>query len=299
MKRFAVEAGLVVAWSSGFIGARLASESAPVFLVLFWRFLLVAVVLLPFVIVALRRGLSLRQVGLHCLLGALAMFAFLATGIKAIDLGVAAGTAALVAALQPLATAALAGPALGEAVSRRQWLGLGLGFVGVALAVGDATTGAPLWAYGLALLGVLCLVAATLLAKRAPPDTALLPALGIQSAVTALLFAPLAFVEGSLVPLPDWNFAAAVAWFIVFSTIGGYGLYWLCLRLTTASRVSSLIYLTPPVTMLWAWAMFGESLTEGAVAGFGLCLLGVWLARQPAPRALAPLQTTSDCSSGR
>lgn len=299
MKRFAAEAGLVVAWSSGFIGARLAADSSPVFLVLFWRFLLVALLLSPFVVQALRRGLSGRQLALHLLLGALAMFAFLASGIKAIDLGVAAGTAALLCALQPLATAALAGPLLGERVSRRQWLGLALGFAGVLLAVGDATTGAPLWAYGLALLGMLCLVAATLVAKRAAPDTALLPALGLQSAVTALLFAPLAWLEGSLTPLPDWNFAAAVAWFIVFSTMGGYGLYWLCLRLTTASRVSSLIYLTPPVTMLWAWAMFGELLTLGAVAGFLLCLLGVWLARQPSLRPLPALQTTSDCSSGR
>ncbi|MGO1077512.1 hypothetical protein [Inquilinus sp. CA228] len=41
------------------------------------------------------------------------------------------------------------------------------------------------------------------------------------------------------------QFAAAVAWFIVFSTIIGYGLYWLCLQRSTATRIGSLIYLTP------------------------------------------------------
>ncbi|HIP79671.1 MAG TPA: EamA/RhaT family transporter, partial [Kiloniellaceae bacterium] len=75
-------------------------------------------------------------------------------------------------------------------------------------------------------------------------------------------------------------FALAVAWFILFSTLGGYGLYWLCLRRTTATRVASLIYLTPPVTMVWAWAMFGEALTLAGIAGFALCLLGVSLAAQ-------------------
>ena len=49
----------------------------------------------------------------------------------------------------------------------------------------------------------------------------------------------------------DLRFIAAVAWFILFSTIGGYGLYWLCLRRSSATRVGSLIYLTPPVTMIW------------------------------------------------
>src|SRR5581483_8969913 len=43
--------------------------------------------------------------------------------------------AALIGGLQPLVTAALAGPLLGERVTARQWLGIALGFGGVALVV--------------------------------------------------------------------------------------------------------------------------------------------------------------------
>lgn len=58
------------------------------------------------------------------MIGSLAMFRYLASVIVAIDLGVPPGTAALGAALQPLATAALAGVVLNEAVSARPWIGV-------------------------------------------------------------------------------------------------------------------------------------------------------------------------------
>lgn len=274
-----LEAGLIVAWSSGFIGARLAADTASIFLVLFWRFVAVSVLLAPSVLGAQRNGLGYRSVGVQVLLGALAMFGYLALGVAAIDRGVPLGTAALISALQPLATAACVSPVLGERVQGRQWLGLVIGFCGVAVAVSGSVGAAPLWAYVLSLLSMASLVVATLLAKALPNTMPVLPALGIQSATTALLFAPLAMLQGGLSPRVDPQFLAAVAWFVLFSTVLAYGLYWICLRRSTATRVGSLIYLTPPVTMVWAWAMFGEALSPAALIGFTICLLGVRLGR--------------------
>ena len=42
----------VLSWSSGFIGARLGTEEAGAINLLFWRFLLVSICLLPFVVLA-------------------------------------------------------------------------------------------------------------------------------------------------------------------------------------------------------------------------------------------------------
>jgi len=123
------------------------------------------------------------------------------------------------------------------------------------------------------------LVAATLFAKAVLDDAPLALALGMQSAVAALLFAPLAAWEGSLLPAYDTHFVASVIWFILFSTIGAYGLYWICLRRATATRVSSLIYLTPPVTILWAWLMFGDAILPSTLFGFAICMMGVLLTR--------------------
>lgn len=275
----ALEVGLIVAWSSGFIGARLAADAGTVFLVLFWRFVIVSLVLLPLLIRAARRGLTAKSLILQSMLGIFAMFGYLALGIKAIDLGVPAGTAALISALQPVATAALAGFILHERVNRLQWTGLILGLAGVSLAVGGSLGEAPLLAYILSAASTLSLVIATIAAKAMPDSTPLLPSLAIQSLVAAVLFAPLALLEGGMAPVLDLRFIAAVAWFILFSTIGGYGLYWLCLRRSSATRVGSLIYLTPPVTMIWGWLMFSETITIAAVIGFFICMTGVFLTR--------------------
>ncbi|WP_422368316.1 DMT family transporter [Pelagibius sp.] len=275
-----LEAAMVVAWSSGFIGGKLSADTPGVFLVLFWRFLIASLLLAPFTVQALRKGLSASQFCRQAIIGFFGMTVYLAAGLKGIELGVPAGLAALIGALQPMATAALAGPLLGELVGRRQWFGLLLGFAGVALAVGGSSGDAPVWAYGLCLLGMASLVGATLYAKTPGDSTAPLPALAIHCLVATPVFLILTLSEGNFVPPLDRDFLFAVAWFIVFSTLGGYGLYWLCLKRTTATRVSSLIYLTPPVTMIWAWAMFGEALSPAGWAGFALCLLGVALANR-------------------
>lgn len=44
------------------------------------------------------------------------------------------------------------------------------------------------------------------------------------------------------------------------------------------ARITSVIYLSPPVTMLWASAMFGEPLTLVMLAGLAVAFVGVWLA---------------------
>lgn len=288
----ALEMGLVIAWSSGFIGARLAADTTSIYQVLFWRFALVTLVLAPFVVLQVRKGVTARDVAIQALLGVLAMFAYLALGVKSIALGVPTGTAALISALQPLMTAALAGPLLGELVRSRQWTGLALGFCGVVLAVSGEAGRAPTLAYGLSFGATVALVVATLIAKALNSAVSLVAGLGIQSAVTALLFAPLAVGDGGLIPTVTGQFAAAVAWFIVFSTLIGYGLYWLCLQRSTATRIGSLIYLTPPVTMIWGWAMFGEPLHPVAVGALALCAAGVYLARQPQPASASPSSAT-------
>ncbi|RIA55227.1 DMT family transporter [Dichotomicrobium thermohalophilum] len=286
----AFEVGLVICWSSGFIGGLLASETSSIYLVLFWRFLLLALLLLPFTVLALTR-LDRRQLTVQTGVGLLGMFGYTASVISAIKFGVPAGTVALIAALQPLAAAALAGTVLSEIVSPRQWLGLGVGFFGVFLAVSGAVDAAPVWAYALAFLSMLCLVVATLVAKAQSCPVPVLSSLTIQCAVSAVLYLPLAIAAGeSVLPEANWSFVYAVAWFILFSTLGGFGLYWATLRRTSATRVSSLIYLTPPVTAIWAWAMFGQPLTLGAALGFVICLLGVHLSKGMGSRPAAPIR---------
>lgn len=47
------------------------------------------------------------------------------------------------------------------------------------------------------------------------------------------------------------------------------------LRLFPAALISSTIYLSPPVTMLWSWALFAEPVTWPMAIGVAVTLLGV------------------------
>src|SRR5690606_22122923 len=114
-------AGFVLMWSSGFVGAELGTLTATAATVLTWRFVASAVVLVTV------RGLCggplprHRDVGVQVVVGLLGQGGYLAGVVGAVQLGVPPGTAALVAALQPLAAGVLAGPVLRERVTPRQW----------------------------------------------------------------------------------------------------------------------------------------------------------------------------------
>lgn len=282
-----LEAGLIVCWSSGFIGAVLASNTSSVFLVLLWRFVLASAILAPFLIPYLNRRFR-RAIALQALVGGFAMFGYLATGVKAIDVGVPTGTAAMISSLQPLATAVLAGAVLHETVKRSQWIGLCFGLAGVAMAVGGGIGLASLSGFALSFISMLCIVVASLITKRSSQYLPLLPTLAVQTIVSAVLFLGVALMEGSARPEANREFWFAVLWFVLFSTIGAYGFYWLCLRQMRATHVASLIYLTPPVIMIWAWLMFGEEIQPLAVVGFLICIVGVGLARNSGGKQRKP-----------
>ncbi|WP_017582989.1 DMT family transporter [Nocardiopsis valliformis] len=281
---FLLAAGLVVMWSSGFVGAELGTGYAPATTLLAWRFLIVGGLL---VVWCLWRGMRMggRDLALHAGIGALAQAGYLYGVVAAAEAGVAAGTNALVAALQPMVAAALALPLLGERVRGRQVLGLAVGLAGVGLVVGSDLLhpgAAPWWAYALPFGAMLSLVAATLVERRTRPGGNVLEALAVQCGVSAVLFTALAGATGTLTPPAGPGFWGAVAWVVVLSTLGGYGLYWANLARTSVARVSALLYLTPPTTLVWTWVMFGAPVGADAVAGMGVCVLAVWLVRSPA-----------------
>lgn len=270
----------MLSWSSGFIGARFSLDYAPPLLVVFWRCVLVTLVLFPFVARNLRRtsaAVLLKNAGI----GLLAMAGYLAGITQGIALGVPAGLAALFADLLPMGLALLAAGVLGQRLAWPVWAGLVIGLVGAALVTHGALAwgDAPLWAYALPLLGMLSLAVATLWQKHLPPSQSLglLPNLWLQCCVSGFAFALVEGLQGSLAPIPSTGFILSVLWTAGLSTIGGYGLYWLCLRRASATRVASVLYLSPPVTMLWAWAMFNEPLSWQMVSGMAVSGIGIWM----------------------
>ncbi|MBD2893732.1 hypothetical protein amrb99_26540 [Actinomadura sp. RB99] len=288
----------VVTWSSGFIGAQLGAGAAPASTLLAWRFIVAGGLLLAWA--AWRRPrIPRRDLVLHLIIGALGQGGYLYGVFAAAEHGVSAGVDNLITALQPLLAAVLAVPVLGERITRRQLAGFAAGLGGVALVVGgDLRGGAPPWAYALPLAATLCLVGATLLERRTRPSIGLVDALTVQAGISALLFTALAGATGDLAPPADPAFWTAVAVLVVMAMFGGYGLYWVNVRRSGVGRASALLYLTPPATMLGAWALFGSTLAPLSLAGVLACAAAVAVVLR-APAAGARRSGDGRRASGR
>lgn len=267
---------LVVTWSSGFVGAELSTRAGAAPLsVLAWRFVLLTGGLLLVAAIARVPLSSWRAWRRQTLLGALCQAGYLVCIFEGVSRGVHGGTAALIAALQPLLVATVAGRLLGERSTGAMWGGMLLGLAGVAIVVsGDLhATGAPAWAYVLPTLGMLSLTVGTVLARRINPPETLLQTITMQSAVTAVLTMAAALVAGQAGPPKNVDAWLAVLWLIVLPSLGGYVMYVFVNKTAGATVVSTLLYLTPPTTMLWVFVMFGQPIT--LVAGLGLVVSAV------------------------
>ena len=284
---------LVVTWSSGFVGAELGSRAHAVPLTLLgWRFTLLAVLLVVVALVLRTPWPSWRAWRRQAALALLCQAAYLLLVFEGVTHGAPGGTAALIASLQPLLVATVAGSLLGEHSTPRMWVGMSLGLLGVAVVVsGDlGVADAPLWAYLLPTAGMLCLAGGTVLGQRIRPPESLLQTICMQAVVTAVLLMGLAGAVGEASPPAAVDFWLAVVWLIVLASLGGYVMYVFVAARQGATDVSTLLFLTPPTTMFWVYLMFGTQVTAAALAGLAVSGVGVWLTlgRRRTPRVEQP-----------
>ena len=283
----ALEFSFLVLWSSGFIGAKYGLPHAGTFTLLFFRYFILSIML--FAWLAVRGQLSFgcaAQIRRAAVMGLLAHCVWLVTVLEAIDLGVAPGIAALIAALQPMLTGIVAGPFLGEKINRWQWAGLLAGFLGVLVVVADriGIGAAPWWAYLLPFVSALSLTAATVYQRALEIKTSdgflpVLHNLTVQCAATAIVLLPFAIVVEDM--HADWNvdFVFALGWLIIIVSLGAYGMLILLYKKCPATRVASLLYLTPPTTMLLGYLAFGNTITGNGIIGLGIAAAGVFCVR--------------------
>jgi drug/metabolite transporter (DMT)-like permease len=271
---------LVVAWSSGFIGAELGRRAGAAPLTLLgWRFTVLAGILVVLAAIFRVTRPSWRSWARQGVLAVLCQVGYLLFIFEGVARGVQGGTAALIAALQPLLVATVAGRLLGENSSARMWVGMALGLAGVVIVVsGDlGVAAAPWWTYLLPTAGMLSLASGTVLTRRLRPTETLFQTITMQAVVTAIILMGAALASGKGAPPADLGFWAAVAWLILLPSLGGYVMYVFVTNAQGATIVSTLLYLTPPTTMIWALLMFDEPITPVAVLGLLVSAGGVLL----------------------
>jgi drug/metabolite transporter (DMT)-like permease len=270
----------VVLWSTGFIAAKYGLPYAPPLSFLILRCLGALLVLAP--LVFLGGAPWPRGRILHVAVAGLLLQAGYLGGVwSAIKIGMPAGLSALIVGLQPILTA-FAAPLVGERVSRRQWLGLllGLGGVGLVVYAKIGLNGLSPAAIGLCVLALLSITSGTLYQKRFCPHFDLRTGTLIQFAATALVLLPLAVVFedfGPALAKVHWTpqFIGALLWSILALSIGAIFLLFRLISRNDATKVTSLLYLTPPTTAVMAWLMFGEALSPMGLVGMVVAVAGV------------------------
>jgi drug/metabolite transporter (DMT)-like permease len=276
---FAAPGVFVVLWASGFIGAKLGLPYAEPLTFLALRMFGVVVLLGLFMLIAGAKWPG-REGALDSYVTGVLMHALYLGGVYiSIAKGLPAALSALVVGLQPLLTSTIANRLLGERVAPRQWVGLVLGLSGVYLVVQDkATVGAatPL-AWIAAVVGLVAITIGTVYQKRFGSGIDWRPAMFIQYAAAGILFAlgATAFETRTVRWTPEFLFA--LGWLVFVLSFGAIWLLYFLIRRAAATRVVSLFYLTPPVTALMAWSLFGERLAPLALVGMAVCVAGVFL----------------------
>jgi drug/metabolite transporter (DMT)-like permease len=277
---FAAPGVFVVLWASGFIGAKLGLPYAEPLTFLALRMFGVVVLLGLFMLIAGAKWPG-REGALDSYVTGVLMHALYLGGVYiSIAKGLPAALSALVVGLQPLLTSTIANRLLGERVAPRQWVGLVLGLSGVYLVVQDkATVGAatPL-AWIAAVVGLVAITIGTVYQKRFGSGIDWRPAMFIQYAAAGILLAlgATAFETRTVRWTPEFLFA--LGWLVFVLSFGAIWLLYFLIRRAAATRVVSLFYLTPPVTALMAWSLFGERLAPLALVGMAVCVAGVFLA---------------------
>ena len=202
-------------------------------------------------------------------------------------LGLSAGIVALILASQPLLTAVAARRWMHERLAPRQWTGVALGLAGVLLVVWhkidvhEMTLGA-LVAVTVGLLGV---SAGTLYQRVFCPTVNLYSAAWVQFAASLLVLAPLAFVaEGARVQW-SWALFGAIVFLVIFASIFAVNALHTLMRHGQATKVTSILYLTPIFAVVLEYALFGVVPSGLTVVGIAVTCAGVALVTaRAAPR---------------
>ena len=270
----------VVVWGSGFLATKVGLQYAPPFTFLTLRFAFGMLLVIPIALAVRPRWPDSLTQWLHVAAAGLLMHAVNLGGSHyAQYLGMSAGITALVLALQPLVTAVMAGPFIGERLSRWQWTGVFLGLAGVALVVWhkidlDAMSTASLAAVLIALAAI---TAGTLYQRIFCPAVDLRAASVVQFAVTLLLIAPLAVAVEDFRFEVSWQLLAAIGFLVIFASIFAVNALHTLMRRGEATRVTSLLYLTPIIAVALEWLMFGIYPTWLTALGVAVTCAGVAL----------------------
>lgn len=271
----------IVIWSSGFVVARYAFKDADALFFLAIR-LLLATVILFLLTLALRQPIKLtRREFISSLLIGVALHGLYLAGVwYAIELGAPSGLSSVITSMQPIIVSLLAVQLLGEPLTKRQFSGLIFGLSGVILVVlpklsqPGGFSGESLAFLFMALAGS---TIATLLQKRIGHSIPLMMGTTYQFAIAGLGLLAISIGRRKTHFEFTQHSILAMAWAVFVTSIAAVLLLLWLLNRGSAAKVSSLLYLVPPMAVLQAYILFREKVTLPEILGIVMTAAGVAL----------------------
>ncbi len=274
----------VTVWGSGYLATKVGLQYAAPFTFLTLRFLCALSLMVPVVLVLKPRWPASRTEFAHIVVAGLLMHAVNLGGSHYTQyLGLSAGITALLLSAQPLLTAVVAARWMGERLAPSQWTGVAVGLAGVALVVWHKIDvhAISLGSLVAVTISLAAMTAGTLYQRVFCAHVDLRSAPLVQFAACVVVMAPLAYVvEGAAIRW-TWQLAAAIVFLVVLASILATNALHTLMRHGQATKVTSLLYLTPIFAVLLEYLMFGEFPTALGVIGIGITCLGVALVAWP------------------
>lgn len=272
----------LLCWGSSFAGIRAGLHAYTPGQVALLRFLVASVALAGYAAVARIHLPARRDLPGLVALGLVGIALYHVT-LNYGELSVDAGTASLLLNTGPVFTALLAVPALGERLRPHAWLGVAIGFAGVAVIVAGqghglrVASGAPLVLLAAALLSVSFVAQKPYLRRYSAIE---LTSYTFWAGTIALLvFLP--GLRGAIHAAPPGT-TAAMLYLGLFCTALANVSWAYALARIPASEAASYLYVLPALAILVAWRWLGEVPSGLSLAGGALALAGIALVQRRA-----------------
>jgi drug/metabolite transporter (DMT)-like permease len=272
-------AAVYVIWSSTYLVMKLAVVEMPPLLMAGVRFVAAGFVML---VIAMRRGVAFPKA--RDWLRVLPIGALLFLGgngfVSIAQQSLASGGAAVVCAMMPIWVGVF-GVITGEKPSKREWLSLGIGFVGILVLMGGPSLAGETHHIVLIIFAPVCWGLGSVMARRLPAsvggDPFMLPAMEMLTggAVLAMVGA----IRGERMPLDASVSAwAALAYLTVFGSLVAFTAYNWLLRNARPTVATSYAYVNPVLAVLLGAVLTGEPLGITTVLANVLIVVAVMLA---------------------
>ncbi|WP_242057586.1 DMT family transporter [Halobacillus yeomjeoni] len=297
MKLYAALISLSMIWGLSFVFIKVLVDPAGVWGTVFLRCIAGALILLPFLWWQrkhLVRPLPWKSLGVVGIFNAGLPWGLIALSETTIN----SSTAAVLNALTPVCTALIGYLFFSIVLSKKQWAGVGIGFIGIVVIMDfnvDDILGQGFIGIGTMILATACYGFASQYTKRHLQNAGVL----LVTTVSLLVGAAVGGV-GMLItqnPIPSEAFFSPMIWVSIIG-LGCFGsgiahlLFYYMIEKGSAEFATSVTYLIPLTAMVWGSVLLGETLTRNLTMGLVMIFVGIYLSNRKSQPLQKPWKTS-------